>query len=124
MDQFIKIVVIVLLALLVAAAAAQGWNGSEGSSVARTGPAAYSDPYQRPGIFFLRRPERVLAPAYSLAYPFVAIRFEQRGGYVVREFQPKDQRAETIYSARVHQANKMKGHGSKTGSPPNRRSNR
>jgi hypothetical protein len=102
-DTFIKIVIVVVLALVIAAAAAaQGWSGSEGNSVVRSGPMAYSDPYSRPGLFFLRRPQAVLAPAYSLAYPFVAIRTEQRGDYVVREFRPSGSPSETVYSARLN----------------------
>jgi hypothetical protein len=102
-ENLLRIAVFVLLVLIAAAvAAAQSWGGSEGSSIVRVSPVAIGSQYDRPGIFFLGRPAKVLPPAYAYVYPYGTARIEIGDGYVVREFQPLDSHGAATYSAQVY----------------------
>lgn len=103
MENLLRAALFLMLVLAAAAVAAgQSWNGSEGSGILRTTPIAIGSPYDRPGIFFLGRPAKMLAPAYAYVYPYGTSRIEIGDGYVVTEFEPLDSRGATA-SAQVQQ---------------------
>ena|ERR1051326_1057895 len=91
MENLLRIALIVVALLIaVGVAAAQSWAGSEGSSILRVDPLGLQDPFERPRLYFLGRPEKLLPPAYSAIYPFGEVRVRMGRNVVVREFLPLD----------------------------------
>jgi hypothetical protein len=100
-----SIAIALIIGLGVGFVRAQSWGGSEGSGIIRVGPLTLGSPYDRPGLFFLRRPEAVLAPAYSSVYPYAAYRYSQSGRTAILEIHPVEKHATVTYA----QARRVRG---------------
>jgi hypothetical protein len=93
-----RILAVICAALIIAATAAyaQGWNSSNGSGIVRVDSWRTTTPYDRPAIFFLRRPEAFLPTSYTVVSPNTESITISGPGYLVREFRVKGSQSDPL----------------------------